>query len=157
MPGDYALLAPIYAALGMDSFAETMTPRLVDLAHHNDWMGRRILELGSGTGITLEWLTRHNYIVLGLDQSPEMLEIARSRLDSAELHHDIQQYDIRESGLAPGTMDMVLALDVINELNSLRDLESVFSNVYTWLANGRAVRVRYAHYPGADRKRHDRR
>jgi len=134
---DYALLAPIYAALSMDNFAATMTSRLIDLAHQNEWMGRRILEMGCGTGVTLEWLTRHNYIVRGLDQSPEMLAIARQRLEDANLHHDLQEQDVRETDLTPGTMDLVIALDFINELNSLRDLETVFSNAHNTLVDGR--------------------
>jgi 2-polyprenyl-3-methyl-5-hydroxy-6-metoxy-1,4-benzoquinol methylase len=137
VPADYALLAPIYSVLALDNFAETMTPRLIELAHQNDWMGRRILELGCGTGVTLEWLTRHNYIVRGIDQSPEMLEIARQRLEAANLHHDLQQQDARHMDVAPGTMDLVVALDLINELNSLRDLESVFNTAHTALTDGR--------------------
>ena len=137
MPGDYTLLAPLYTTLGMADFAETMTPRLIDLAHHNDWMGRRILEMGCGTGATIEWLTRHNYLVLGIDNSPDMLALCRQRLDDAELHHDLQQDDIREVELDAGRMDLVLALDVLNELNNLRDLENVIKNAHHSLAEGR--------------------
>lgn len=119
----------------MDGFAETMTPRLIDYAQRSDWLGRRILDLGCGTGASLEWLNRRNYVAVGIDQSPEMLELARQRLDAQQLHHDVRLGDIRQLSDNVGTMDMVLALDAINELNSLRDLEALFISVYNVLAS----------------------
>lgn len=38
---------------------------------------QRVLEVGCGTGIFLEWLSRMGHQVTGLDPSPEMLNIAR--------------------------------------------------------------------------------
>ena len=137
MPVDYEVLAPVYGVIGMDRFAEMMTPRLIDYAQRNDWMGRRILDLGCGTGVTLEWLTRHSYVVVGVDQSPDMLGICRQRMDSAGLNHDVRQHDLRESGVDVGRVDMALALDVMNELNSLRELETVFKHVYDCVGDGR--------------------
>ena len=137
MPVDYDVLAPIYTIIGMDRFAEVMTSRLIDYAQRNDWMGRRILDVGCGTGATLEWLTRHSYVVAGVDQSPAMLEICRQRLENAGLNHDIRQGDLRDSVAEVGRVDLVLALDVMNELNSLRELEAVFRNVHSSLDDGR--------------------
>jgi SAM-dependent methyltransferase len=132
---DYAVLAPIYASLGMADFAESMTPRLIDYAQRNDWLGRRILDLGCGTGAALAWLTRRNYVAVGIDSSPQMLELCRQRLDDLQLQYDVRQGDLRNIGSEIGTMDLVLALDVVNELNSLRDLETLFVNVYKILAD----------------------
>ncbi len=137
MPGDYALLASVYDTLNMSQFAEDMTARLIDFAQRNDWLGRHILELGCGTGATLEWLTRHNYIVRGVDSSPAMLALSQQRLEAANLHHELHELDIRDPDFDLGTVDMVLALDVINELNSLRDLESMFKNAHKSLNSGR--------------------
>ena len=137
MPGDYALLAPIYDTLGMSQFADTMTARLIDFAQRNDWMGRHILEMGCGTGVTLEWLTRHNYIVRGIDNAPDMVRLSRQRLEAVNLHHDLREADIRDPNFEMGTVDLVLALDVINELNSLRDIEIMFRNAHKSLSAGR--------------------
>lgn len=139
MPADYAILAPIYSSIGMDAFAEAMTPRLIDFAQRHDWMGRRILDLGCGSGASLEWLTRRNYICTGYDTAPEMLELARNRLEAAGLYHDLQQRDIRESRDDAGTFDLALALDVVNELNSLRDLEAMFNNAHRLLNANRLL------------------
>jgi SAM-dependent methyltransferase len=137
VPGDYHLLATIYDTLGMAEFAAHITPRVIDFAQRHDWMGRRILEMGCGTSETLEWLTRHNYIVTGIDSAPAMVEISRQRLETAGLHHDVRQHDIRNPIPDVGTVDLVLALDVLNEFNSLRDLEAAFNNASTHLETGR--------------------
>lgn len=126
MPADYAVLAPIYILLEMDHFAEVMTPRLIDLAQRHDWLGRRILDLGCGTGASLEWLIRRNYVAVGIDESLPMLEVARLRLETLQLQPDVRQADVRSLGNSIGPVDLVLALDVLNELSSLRDLEALF-------------------------------
>jgi ubiquinone/menaquinone biosynthesis C-methylase UbiE len=49
--------------------------------------GERLLDIGSGTGIHLEWFRDLGLQVTGLDASPYMLEQARSRLrEGADLH-----------------------------------------------------------------------
>lgn len=137
MSADYRVLAPIYNTIGMDRFAATMTPRLIDYAQRNDWMGRRILDLGCGTGTSVEWLTRRSYVVIGVDQSPDMLEICRKRLDDAGLNHDLRQLNLRDTAANIGPADLALALDVVNETSSLRDLEAIFRNVYASLGDGK--------------------
>ena len=45
----------------------------------------KVLDLGCGTGMLLSELTRRSEFVVGVDTSPEMLELARGREGSAEL------------------------------------------------------------------------
>ena len=52
----YAILASMYESIGMADFAQHMTPRLIDYAQRNEWMGRRVLDLGCGTGASVHWL-----------------------------------------------------------------------------------------------------
>jgi 2-polyprenyl-3-methyl-5-hydroxy-6-metoxy-1,4-benzoquinol methylase len=136
---DYAVLGPIYDQIGMANFAETMTDRLLNLAQRGEWMGRRILDLGCGTGGSMVWLAQRGYFVTGVDNAPLMVEIARAKLGQDDRHADYNLYsrDIRGLGSDLGTFDMVLALDVLNELNSLRDLETVFKDVYALLNPGK--------------------
>ena len=78
--------------------------RYEDALHYNDWFlsepGRsafliekelllrlwspispqRVLEVGCGTGLFLEWLSQQGHQVTGLDPSPSMLSICRNRL-----------------------------------------------------------------------------
>ncbi len=76
MSDDYAVLAPLYEPLGMAAFAEALTPHLIDYAQSHDWIGRRIVDLGCGTGASVRWLANHGYNVTGIDLSPSMLKIA---------------------------------------------------------------------------------
>jgi SAM-dependent methyltransferase len=129
VPGDYAVLAPIYDQIGMGTFARNITPRLIDYAQHIDWLGRRIIVLGCGTGASIQYLSEYPYNLIGIDNSPEMLNIARQKLDTPGMSLKWVQQDIRELQNNIGAADMVLALNVMNELNSLRDLEAVFGSV----------------------------
>jgi hypothetical protein len=47
------------------------------------------------------------------------------------------QGDIREANPSIGTTDMVLGLDVMNELNSLKEIEQVFTQAYQVLETGK--------------------
>lgn len=129
MPGDYAILAPIYDQIGMAEYARNITPNLIDYAQHIDWLGRRIVVLGCGTGASLEYLSQYPYSLTGVDNSPEMLNLAREKIESTGANVKWQQADIRDLGNSVGIAEMVLGLNVMNELNSLRDLEAAFGSV----------------------------
>ena len=137
MPGDYAVLAPIYDITGMSDYARRMTPHLMDYAQHTDWLGRRILVLGCGTGASIEYLSNYPYAITGIDSSPEMLALARQKLADPGLNIRWQQQDIRELGAQITAVDLVLALNVFNEMNSLRDLETAFNGVQKALDTGK--------------------
>jgi 2-polyprenyl-3-methyl-5-hydroxy-6-metoxy-1,4-benzoquinol methylase len=121
----------------MSDFAEAMTPRLVVFAQSNDWVGRRILDLGCGTGASVRWLANRGYNTTAIDSSPEMLQVGRNTVNSAGLGLTWRQGDIRKLESFDNPMDMVLALDVINELQSLRDLEAVFGSAHRVLESGK--------------------
>lgn len=139
MPGDYATLAPVFDELGLADFARRMTGVLVDFAQQRDWLGRRIVVLGSGTGASMDYLSNYMFTVTGVDNSPEMLEIAQRRFTDTNANLRWVQADMRELGDDTGTAEMVLALDVLNELNSLRDLEIVFANAARILEPGKLL------------------
>lgn len=65
--------------------------------------GERLLEVGCGTGIFLEWFRDLGYFVTGLEPSPYMLDIARHKLGSnvslyrgtaEDLPFDDNEYDV---------------------------------------------------------------
>jgi SAM-dependent methyltransferase len=127
MPGDYALLAPVYNQIGMGDFASSIIPRVIEFAQRNDWAGRRIVELGFGTGATARWLGKLGPII-GVDESADMLRVAHDMIQQTGLNVRLLQQDIRNlNGIDP--MDVALALNVMNELNNLSDLEAVFKSV----------------------------
>ena len=135
MSEDYAPLAPIYESLGMARFAETMTPALVSYAQSNDWVGRRAVDLGCGTGASVRWFANRGYNITGIDLSPAMLAIAQESLSSG-MSFQLLEGDIRTLTNLHD-IDVVLALDVLNELNSLRDLEGIFTAVARVLSHDR--------------------
>lgn len=132
MPADYRLLAGIYDALGMGDFGRMMGQRAVDFALRNGWLGRQITEVGCGTGAALLWVARHHYITTGIDSSPEMLALAQQVFAGENLGGTWLEQDIRELN-RPATADLVLAIDVLPELESTRDYEAVFKSVHTML------------------------
>ncbi len=137
MPGDYDVLYRVYNELGMSEFAHSFAPRMLDFMQRHDWMGRQVLDLGSGTGAGMEWLAQHGYFTTGVDQSPDMLDIGQRYY--AKNGYDVrwEEQDIRELKHL-SNFDLALAFDVIHELESLKDLEAAFRSVHTTLKAGKS-------------------
>ncbi|MDP1624198.1 MAG: class I SAM-dependent methyltransferase [bacterium] len=73
----YYELSPVYDAVSwLVSFGQWNRWRKLTLAHVH---GRRVLEVGFGTGMLLDELTRRGYWVCGLDISPAMHRITARR------------------------------------------------------------------------------
>ncbi len=131
MATDYDVLALFYNQLGLAEFATNLTPILLDYAQRHEWLGRRILDLGCGTGASTLWLAEHSYTITGVDTSAAMIQIARSSLDDTRgLIVDFQNHDIRNLDDDFGGVDMTIALNVMNEMDSVRDIQAVFEGVY---------------------------
>lgn len=140
MSADYDTLAPIYNAIGMAAFAESMAPRLIEYAQgQHEWMGRRILDLGCGTGVIFPDLIHYGYIIKGVDRSSAMLDVTRATLGDSVSSVNLQQGDMRDLDPSLGPVDMVLALDVLNEVNNLRDLETTFQSANRVLEPGKLL------------------
>ena len=138
MATNYDILASVYDILDFGNFAEALTPRLVDYALRNDWMGRRIVSLGCGTGRGLQWLAQHGYLLTGVDQSEAMLEQAKASISGGRGSVDWQQQDILSLEGING-MDMALALNVLCEMESLKQLEAAFHCIRKTLHEGRLL------------------
>ncbi len=138
MSGEYAILAKWYDRIGMAQFATRMTPRLLNFVQQNGWLGRRIMDMGCGTGVSIAWFAGHGYSVSGVDSSPEMLAQAHDRLDTGSLSAELIEGDIRNLD-HDDRVDLVLALDVLNELDGLRELEAVIAHLEAMLSSQRFV------------------
>lgn len=136
MPGDYHILAGIHQQIGIGGFARQMTGYLIDYAQRNNWMGRNIVDLGCGTGESLLWLSQHHYIITGVDKSAEMLTLARDYLAENNSNASLTQGDLRRVERISG-QDMVLALNVLSELENIRELEKAFKHIHTMLRDDR--------------------
>src|SRR6185369_10423540 len=80
------------------------------------------------------WFANHGYNVTGIDLSPSMLKIAKNSIPGSGFSFQLLEGDIRALNNLHD-IDLVMALDVLNELNSLRDLETIFKSVANILAH----------------------
>lgn len=136
MSDDYEELALVYDALGMADFAAGITPSLLDYAQSHDWVGRRAVDLGCGTGASVQWLANRGYNITGIDISMSMLKQAQKSISGNGISFQLYEGDIRSlSNLHD--IDLALSLDVLNELNSLRDMETALTSVASILAPGK--------------------
>jgi 2-polyprenyl-6-hydroxyphenyl methylase/3-demethylubiquinone-9 3-methyltransferase len=83
----------------------------------------RILDLGCGNGYVSAELARLGHDVLGVDVSPDGIEIARRAYPAARFEV-CSVYDERLATLAGGPLDCVIALEVIEHLYYPRSLLS---------------------------------
>jgi ubiquinone/menaquinone biosynthesis C-methylase UbiE len=67
-----------------------------------------VLDAGAGTGRNLPFYPR-GASVMALDHSPEMLVRARRRAERLGARVDIREADVRDTGLADGRFDVIIA------------------------------------------------
>ncbi len=95
-----------------------------------------VLELGCGTGSMTELLAGYGYDMIGLDNSVEMLEIAREKKEQSG--HDILYLlqDMREFELYGTVKAVVSVCDSMNYITDPEDLLTVFKLVNNYLDPG---------------------
>lgn len=92
-----------------------------------------ILDLGCGTGTLTELLAKQGYDMIGIDNSPEMLEIALDKKSISKLDILYLQQDMREFELY-GTVHAVISIcDSLNYILDYADLVQVFRLVNNYL------------------------
>jgi ubiquinone/menaquinone biosynthesis C-methylase UbiE len=97
-----------------------------------DLAGRRVLELGCGTGKNSAWLAERAGELVALDFSPGMLEVARARVRTPTAR--FVQHDIRAPWPAePGSADVVVGNLVLEHVG---DLAPVFAEAARVLVPG---------------------
>jgi SAM-dependent methyltransferase len=96
--------------------------------------GKRLLDVGCGTGKSFAPMARRGYEVVGCDISPAMLEVARARDPWGDV--ELVEADMRELPEL-GSYDLVTCLDDgLNYLLSEEELGSAFAGVAANLAPG---------------------
>jgi ubiquinone/menaquinone biosynthesis C-methylase UbiE len=81
--------------------------------------GGRALDLGCGTGVVALALARRGFDVVGVDHSPEMLELARRKLARAGLSAELETGDVRSLRFGDGEFDCVTIQGLLHHLEEL--------------------------------------
>ncbi len=116
--------------------------RLLELVGH----AGTVVDLGTGTGVLLERLGPHSDRIIGIDASPEMLELARRRAEEARLAGtDLRLGTLEHLPLSDGEADAMVANLV---LHHVADPPEVFREIRRGLAGGGRLVL-------ADLKEHD--
>jgi SAM-dependent methyltransferase len=77
--------------------------------------GKRLLEVGCGTGIFLQWFAEQGLLVTGLDPSPYMLNLARQRLaNRADLERGLAE-DLPFSDNAFDVVALITTLEFVDD------------------------------------------
>ena len=94
-----------------------------------------VLDLGCGTGTMTEILAEAGYDMIGVDNSEEMLSVAREyTMENTEILYLLQ--DMREFELYGTIRAVVSVCDSMNYIMSEEDLRQVFSLVNNYLDPG---------------------
>jgi SAM-dependent methyltransferase len=120
-------LAYIHDA-GFLDLAELATPLVIEMLRDRGVQGGRVVELGSGSGVTAQALSDAGHDVLGIDASRAMVELARTNAPDASFRVDSwADAEIPEC-------DAVIAIgEVLGYVGTARgtkaELESLFGRV----------------------------
>jgi ubiquinone/menaquinone biosynthesis C-methylase UbiE len=130
------IVAPVYDQLTAAHDHAAWAEQLETLALAAGLTGRRLLDVGCGTGSSSAAMIARGYEVVGVDVSPGMLELAARRLGTGvPLHH----HDMRRLPRL-GMFDVVWSdSDAINFLLSDTDLVKTFTGFRRNLAPGGLV------------------
>jgi SAM-dependent methyltransferase len=132
----YDGLAPAYDVFTAGHDHAAWAWQLEELAVRAGLTGRRLLDVGCGTGSGLAPMIERGYEVTGVDVSPGMLEIARDKLgaDVPLIAEDMRRLP------RIGEFDLVWSLcDAVNYLHSEDELVAAFSGFCRNLAPGGVV------------------
>ncbi len=137
----YETLAKMYDALMDDVNYQEWADYIDAMLQKNGCSGKRLLDLGCGTGNISIPLAQKGYQVTGVDLSAEMLDIARSKSEAAGLVIDWQQQDLTElqllddAGAEPVFDAIIATFDVFNHLTSPEDLQMLFHSLNPFLVD----------------------
>lgn len=83
------------------------------------------VDAGCGTGRHAEFLASLGHTVVGVDSSPEMLEVARAKVPGGSFH----QGDVHDLPLADGSADLVLCAVALSHVPDLHPVLAEFVRV----------------------------
>jgi SAM-dependent methyltransferase len=129
----YAVLAPAYDLLTARYAYGPWLDAIERLAVRHGLAGRRVLDVGCGTGKSFVPLLERGFEVTACDISPEMVAEARQRADGRA---DLLVADMRRLPVL-GEFDLIVCLnDGINHLLDLEEVADAFAGFHANLVPG---------------------
>ena len=101
----------------------------------------RLLDVGTGTGRMIELLGRSASSAIGVDRSPEMLRLARGRIEAAGLSCDVRHADMYALPRPDGSADTVILHQVLHFAD---DPAAVIAEAARVAGTGRVLVVDFA-------------
>lgn len=94
-----------------------------------DVRGKAVIDLGCGTGANLIPLAKRGANVVGVDISPELIELARARLQSYGISNGrarLQTGSAYETGLPDESVDVVFSIALLHHLDLARARAEIY-------------------------------
>ena len=130
----YEAIAPVYDDFTSHHDYELWLGRLLPRLERRGLSGRRLLDVGCGTGKSFLPMLERGWEVTACDISASMVELARSKAGGAAR---LSVADMRELPAALGEFDLVWSLDdAVNYLLSAEELERALAGMRRNLAPG---------------------
>jgi len=98
------------------------TPYSLEYAFYllGDIRGKKVLDLGCGTGENIVPLTERGAIVIGMDISPELVALAQERLRRSGQEATLRVGSAYDTGLENGSVDVIFCIALIHHLDIKR-------------------------------------
>lgn len=128
-------LAPVHVERYLDPAGDTLYPLEYAFYLLRDVRGKVVVDLGCGTGETLIPLVKRGARVIAIDISPDLVELARRRLESYDIAGGtvtLQACSAYETGLPDESVDVVFSIALLHHL----DLEKARKEIWRILRPG---------------------
>ncbi|WP_203246851.1 class I SAM-dependent DNA methyltransferase [Sporosarcina beigongshangi] len=101
--------------------------------------GKRVLDIGCGTGLLSMKLAKQGAQVTGIDLSADMLAVAEERAKALSLPVQFIQQPMQQLSGFEGFDLAVIAIDSLNYLACQTDVQATFQHIYASLSVGGAL------------------
>lgn len=134
MSSHYAKFSTVYDELMMDIPYDTYVD-LIELAA-GELPGKKILDIGCGTGLLSAKLAKRGGKVTAVDLSAEMLEVAKARANALQLPIEFMEQPMQQ---LTGHADIdvaVISIDSLNYVTETAEVKETFKRIYASLRPG---------------------